>query len=222
MANMDLLLAPFGSALQVFDTPIKADSVSRIREPVSDDNPLLDNFHHARAILGLGLYITCGVRTDCSFPALALSQYIVNHLTKYVWNALLRMERVSRQQRFQAARLAILRYWQEERVIKLLKLGTEDMRADILSKPVNPSEKFGPNQRLLLTGSVDLPPPPRVSSHFPLADVPETSPAVLPDSTATRHTQGYCDTWSPSQMSLWGRCYWCPRGLASMHSLTCF
>jgi hypothetical protein len=70
-----------------------------------------------------------------------------------------KMERVSRQTRFQAARLAMLRYWQEERVIRLLKTGTEDMRADILSKPLNPSSKFGPKQRLLLTGSVDLPTP---------------------------------------------------------------
>ena len=63
-----------------------------------------------------------------------------------------RMDRVSRQQRFQAARLAMLRYWQEERILKLVKTNTEDMRADILSKPVGPSEKFGPKQRLLLTG----------------------------------------------------------------------
>jgi hypothetical protein len=67
------------------------------------------------------------------------------------------MERVSRQQRFQAARLAMLRFWQEERVLKLLKTDTEDMRADILSKPVNPSEKFGPKQRLLLTGTTASP-----------------------------------------------------------------
>ena len=42
------------------------------------------------------------------------------------------MERVSRQQRFQAARLAMLRFWQEERIIRLLKTDTDDMRADIL------------------------------------------------------------------------------------------
>jgi hypothetical protein len=66
-----------------------------------------------------------------------------------------KMERVSRAHRFQAARLAMLRYWQEERVIRLLKTDTEDMRADILSKPVNPLDKFGPKQRLLLTGCAD-------------------------------------------------------------------
>ena len=49
----------------------------------------------------------------------------------------------------------MLRYWQEERVIKLMKTDTEDMRADILSKPVNPKGKFGPKQRLLLTGRTD-------------------------------------------------------------------
>ena len=66
------------------------------------------------------------------------------------------MERVSRAQRFQSARLAMLRSWQEDRVLTLLKTHTDDMRADILSKPVNPSDKFGPKQRLLLTGSSAL------------------------------------------------------------------
>ena len=73
------------------------------------------------------------------------------------------MERVSRAQRFQSARLAMLRSWQEDRVLTLLKTHTDDMRADILSKPVNPSDKFGPKQRLLLTGSSAL--VSRSSSH---------------------------------------------------------
>ena len=272
------------------------DAPTRIRDPVSADNPLVDRVPQARSILGLGLYITRNVRTDCLFPALALSQYIVNHLTEYVWGALLRwayylvstrekclilrpplpnippspsdppplahaipefsacsdsslinapvtsvsmpdiaaasyggfalyfegsgsfaveclsprrladssagaelimatwagksvvafqmlhrelgmqrlhptpvqldasavmdgvkMEKVSRQQRFQASRLAMLRYWQAERVIKLMKTDTRDMRADILSKPVNPLEAFGPKQRLLLTGRSQSP-----------------------------------------------------------------
>ena len=55
------------------------------------------------------------------------------------------MERVSRQQRFQAARLAMLRFWQEERIIRLLKTDTDDMRADILTKPVYPGESLAPN-----------------------------------------------------------------------------
>ena len=62
------------------------------------------------------------------------------------------MEKVSRVQRFQAARLAMLRSWVEDKTLRLLKTNTKDMRADILSKPVNPSAAFGPKQRLLLTG----------------------------------------------------------------------
>ena len=65
-----------------------------------------------------------------------------------------KMEKVSRQMRFQAARLGMLRLWQADRVLKLLKTNTEDMRADILTKPVNPRDKFSPKQHLLLTGSV--------------------------------------------------------------------
>jgi hypothetical protein len=72
-----------------------------------------------------------------------------------------KMERVSRQQRFQAARLGMLRQWQLDRVLKLLKTDTEDMRADILTEPVNPLAKFAPKQMLLLTGSVSSSPSPR-------------------------------------------------------------
>ena len=68
-----------------------------------------------------------------------------------------KMERVSRQMRFQAARLGMLRFWQKERIIRLLKTDTEDMRADILSKPVNPADKFRPKQLLLLTGRIASP-----------------------------------------------------------------
>ena len=67
------------------------DALSRLRDPVSSLNPLFDHVPEARAILGLGLYITRGVRTDCLFPALALSTYIVNHLTTHVWSALLQV-----------------------------------------------------------------------------------------------------------------------------------
>ena len=90
MASMDLLLQPFGPCPEPYDTPMAADALTRIRDPVSPSNPLVDRVSEARSILGLGLYITRGVRTDCLFPAIALSQYIVNHLTQYVWNALLR------------------------------------------------------------------------------------------------------------------------------------
>jgi hypothetical protein len=61
-------------------------------------------------------------------------------------------ERVSRVQRFQAARLGMMRSWVQDRILRLMKTDTTDMRADILSKPVNPSALFGPKQRLLLTG----------------------------------------------------------------------
>jgi hypothetical protein len=61
------------------------------------------------------------------------------------------MERVSRVQRFQAARLGMMRSWVADRTLRLLKTDTNDMRADILSKPLT-SALFGPKQRLLLTG----------------------------------------------------------------------
>jgi hypothetical protein len=62
------------------------------------------------------------------------------------------MERVSRQQRFQAARIAMLRSWVADHILRLLKTHTDDMRADILSKPVNPLSNFQPKQSLLLCG----------------------------------------------------------------------
>ena len=68
------------------------------------------------------------------------------------------MERVSRTSRFQSARLAMFRSWIADRTLKLLKTYTRDMRADILSKPVNPKQHFEAKQRLLLTGrSMDVP-----------------------------------------------------------------
>ena len=274
---MEILLQKYPTT-EVFDTPMAADALTRIREPASDDNPLLSHkVSEARSILGLGLFITRGVRTDALFPALALSSYIVNNLTSVVWAALLRwahylvqtrhmalvlraptsrginfaacsdsslingpvtsvdmpdiaassyggfalffpgsgafsveclssrrladssagselimatwagksivafrilarelgvlrpfptelqidasavtdgvaMEKVSHRQRFQAARLGMMRSWVADNVLRLLKTHTADMRADILSKPVSPSAAFGPKQRLLLTG----------------------------------------------------------------------
>ena len=68
------------------------------------------------------------------------------------------MERVSRASWFQSARLAMFRSWIADRTLKLLKTNTRDMRADILSKPVNPKQHFEAKQRLLLTGrSMDVP-----------------------------------------------------------------
>ena len=62
------------------------------------------------------------------------------------------MDRVSRQQRFQAARLGMLRQWVADRVLRLTKTHTRNMRADILTKPVNPVSEFVPKQSLLLCG----------------------------------------------------------------------
>ena len=74
-----------------YDTPMASDALTRIRDPVDAvTNPLMPHVPAARAILGLGLFITRGVRTDALFPVIALSPYVVNHLTLYVWNALLR------------------------------------------------------------------------------------------------------------------------------------
>ena len=61
------------------------------------------------------------------------------------------MDKVSRQQRFQAARLAMLRQWVADRIFRLQKTNTDHMRADILTKPVNPLAKFQCKQFLLLT-----------------------------------------------------------------------
>ena len=62
------------------------------------------------------------------------------------------MERVTRKQRFNAARLAMLRQWAEDRTLYLKKTGTDDMRSDIFSKAVHPVEKFRELAALVLTG----------------------------------------------------------------------
>ena len=56
------------------------------------------------------------------------------------------MERVSRASRFQSARLAMFRSWIADRTLTLLKTNTRDMRANILSKPVNPKPHFEAKQ----------------------------------------------------------------------------
>jgi hypothetical protein len=63
------------------------------------------------------------------------------------------MERVSRQKRFRAASLAMLRQWCGGNTLTLLKTDTKDMRAEILSKPVSPGCEFREKKRLLLTDS---------------------------------------------------------------------
>jgi len=65
------------------------------------------------------------------------------------------MERVSRKSRFNAARLAMLRQWVEDRALRLKKTDTGDMRSDIFSKAVHPAEKFRELASLVLTGRKD-------------------------------------------------------------------
>ena len=62
------------------------------------------------------------------------------------------MERVTRKQRFNAARLAMLRQWAEDDTLVLEKVGSADMRSDIFSKAVGPAEKFRELASLVLTG----------------------------------------------------------------------
>jgi hypothetical protein len=63
------------------------------------------------------------------------------------------METVTRKQRFNAARLGMLRQWGIDEALRLEKVATEDMRSDILTKPVAPVKQFQRLARLLLTGS---------------------------------------------------------------------
>ena len=65
------------------------------------------------------------------------------------------MERVTRKQRFNAARLAMLRQWAEDRTLYLKKTDTDDMRSDIFTKAVYPVEKFRELASLVLTGRKD-------------------------------------------------------------------
>ena len=63
-----------------------------------------------------------------------------------------KMERVTRTQRYQAVRLASMRLWVRDRVLKFRKTPTIDMRADALSKPVAPAAAYKRLASLLLTG----------------------------------------------------------------------
>ena len=65
------------------------------------------------------------------------------------------MDKVSRKQRFQAARLAMIRQWKADGVLTLKKEKSSAMRADILSKTMAPAADFHRCARLLLTGSPD-------------------------------------------------------------------
>ena len=63
-----------------------------------------------------------------------------------------KMERVTRLQRHQAARLAALRMWVVDSILRFRKTPTADMRAGMLSKPVQPVARFIRLAHLLLTG----------------------------------------------------------------------
>ena len=62
------------------------------------------------------------------------------------------MEKVARRQRYQAVRLAMLRQWIADGVLRLKKVNTADMPSDILSKPVAPVGQFHRLAGILLTG----------------------------------------------------------------------
>ena len=62
------------------------------------------------------------------------------------------METVTRKQRFNAARLGMLRQWGIDEALRLEKVDTDDMRSDILTKPVAPVKRFQRLAWLLLTG----------------------------------------------------------------------
>jgi hypothetical protein len=67
------------------------------------------------------------------------------------------METVTWKQRFNAARLGMLRQWGIDEALRLEKVDTDDMRLDILTKPVAPVKHFQRLARLLLTGNPEEP-----------------------------------------------------------------
>jgi hypothetical protein len=58
------------------------------------------------------------------------------------------METVTRKQRFNAARLGMLRQWAQGMALRLVKVGTADMRSDII-------KQLQRLARLILTGSAE-------------------------------------------------------------------
>jgi hypothetical protein len=80
-------------ANSVTSTPMAADGLGLLYAEPSDDNPLLgpEKVSEARQLLGMCGWITGSVRADAHFTYVALSQRIGHHLTRNVWNALLRL-----------------------------------------------------------------------------------------------------------------------------------
>jgi hypothetical protein len=286
LQELELMLSEFPSP-ENCDTPMTGDALQRMRE---FEGPFLtDMIPKARSIVGLGIFIVRGARPDGLFAGIAVSQHIVNNLTTYVWECVLRwatylvrtkhlrlifrpphcvdgvpsftansdsscincsageggaisgvpdvqkkavgsmggytlffegsgvmvaecfsprkladssagselimatwaakavlafrmlqrelklgpdgptpleldatavlsgaqMDTVTRKQRFNAARLGMLRQWALDKAVRLVKVGTEDMRSDIMTKAVAPVKQFQRLARLVLTGSAD-------------------------------------------------------------------
>jgi hypothetical protein len=69
-------------------TPMLGDSPALMREK---GGPVLEHLvSKARSIVGLGLFVVRGTRPDALFAGVTVSQHIVNNLTPYVWECLLR------------------------------------------------------------------------------------------------------------------------------------
>ena len=69
-------------------TPMLGDSSVLMREK---GGPILEHLvSKARSIVGLGLFVARGTHPDGLFAGVTISQHIVNNLTSYVWECLLR------------------------------------------------------------------------------------------------------------------------------------
>jgi hypothetical protein len=73
------------------DGPMGEAGLSEIREPPSEDSPLVPQFTDlARRILGVGGWIATNARADPYFSFVALAQQVGFNFTRKVWRALLR------------------------------------------------------------------------------------------------------------------------------------
>jgi hypothetical protein len=68
--------------------PMVGDALLRMRETA--ELPLTELIPKARSIVGLGIFIVRGARPDGLFAGIAVSQHIVNNLTPFVWECVLR------------------------------------------------------------------------------------------------------------------------------------
>ena len=65
------------------------------------------------------------------------------------------METVTRKQRSSAGRLGVLRQWTLDAALRLVNVGTGDMRSVILTKPVAPATRFQRHAQIVLTGDAE-------------------------------------------------------------------